>query len=133
MATNAYGINTRDKAYSSKSFAAATRDQWNMYLTQFGVPQENLLINYAMDPASVSNAVTEARQNVGQSFGQQQGIMQRQMRGFGIELNDEEKKVFERSTKLNQSLAEVNAGNQASSRVQDRQMGLLGAPVPNVG
>jgi len=133
MATNAFGIDYSTRGYAGKSFAAATREQWNMYLTQFGVPQENLLINYTLDPASVGNAVNEARQNVQQSFDMQPGIMQRQMRGLGIEMNDDEQKAFKRTSALNQSLAEVNAGNQAANRAQDRQMGLLGAPVPNVG
>ena len=132
MPINAYGISDRDKNYSSKSFAAASRDQWNMYLTQFGVPQENMLIEYTMNDANIGNAVADARQNVQQSFGQQQGIMQRQMRGLGVELNADEQKSFERTSKLNANLAEVNAGNMAGDRVRDRQMGLLGAPVPNV-
>ncbi len=133
MPINAYGIDTSSSKYASKTFAAATRDQWNMYLTQFGVPQENLLIEYAMNDASVSDAVGGARQNVREAYAQQPGIMNRQMRSLGVELNADEQKAATRSTALNSSLAEVNAGNMAADRVRDRQMGLLGAPMPNIG
>lgn len=128
---NAFGINPKSKTYASDSFAALTRDQWNTYLNTF-VPLENQIIEYASSPGTVSNAVAEARQDVSQSFAQQQGIQQRQLRSLGITLTPEEQQAADRSSALSKSLADVNAGNQTATRVRDRQQSLLGNPAPSI-
>jgi hypothetical protein len=116
---------------AARTFAALTRQQWDQYLSEF-VPLENKMISYAMDPATVGNAVTQARFDVGQSFDQQQAIQQRRLRGLGLTLDEDEQRAADRSTGLARSLAEVNAANMTTRRVTDRQQSLMGSPAPSI-
>ena len=128
---NAFGLNPRSKTYASDTYAALTREQWQNYLNNF-VPLENQLIEYAMSPDTVTNAVQSARQDVSQSFSQQRGIQQRQLRSLGVTLDQDEQKAVDRESALSKSLADVNAGNQVATRVRDRQQSLLGNPAPSI-
>jgi len=129
---NEFGINTKSKTYAAQTFAALTRDQWQTYLNTF-VPLENKLIQYAMDPGTVSSAVASARQDVAQSFDAQEGVQQRRLRSFGLEMSSEEQAAATRQTGLSKALADVNAANQTATRVKDRQSSLLGNPAPSLG
>lgn len=128
---NEFGIRRGSKNYASDTFAALTRDQWSTYLNTF-VPLENQMIDYATNPDTVATAVGTARQDVSQSFNQQRGIQQRQLRSLGVTLNPEEQQAADRSAALSKSLADVNAANQTSLRVRDRQQSLLGNPSPSI-
>lgn len=114
---------------ASRTYEALTRAQWDDYLRTF-VPAENDLISYAMDPAQLQQSADVARLGVQQSFEQQQGIDERRMRAQGVTLTPEEQAVRERKTGLNAALSEVNAGNLATRRTQDRQQSIMGNPVP---
>lgn len=126
---NAFGVNLGAKDYASRTFEALTRQQWDTYLSEF-VPLENQMIEYAMSDATVDDAVMQARFDVGRAFDQQQGIQERRLRGYGLQLNEDEQRAADRSTGLARSLADVNAANQVSQRVRDRQNSLLGNPSP---
>ena len=130
MATNLYGFSRGSKSYAGDTYAAMTRDQWNTYLSTF-VPIENQMIEYAMSPQTVQDAVTMARGNVDRAFDIQQGVTERRMRGLGLTLNADEQQAAERATGLSRALADVNAANQATTRTQARQRAVLGNPAPN--
>lgn len=119
------------KDYAAQTFAALTRQQWDDYLRNF-VPLENQIIEYATNPQTVQNAVTEARADVAGSFDVQQGINERRLRGLGLTLDADEQRASDRSLGLAKSLADVSAANITSGRVRDRQQSLLGNPAPNV-
>ncbi len=111
-------------------YADMSRKQWQDYLTTF-VPIENQLIQYAMDPETVTNAVANAREDVSAQFGARQGMLDRQMRGFGTTLDPEQKAASDREFGLQKSLADVSAVNTTTAMVKARQMGIMGGPAPN--
>lgn len=129
---NAFGVNLGAKDYASRTFEALTRQQWDTYLSEF-VPLENQMIEYAMSDATVDDAVMQARFDVGRAFDQQQGVQDRRLRGYGLQLNEDEQRAADRSTGLARSLADVNAANLTTQRVRDRQNSLLGNPAPAMG
>jgi hypothetical protein len=118
--------------YASDTYAAITRQQWNDYLTQIGVPQENKLIQYATDPTVVSNAMSEAGSDVNDAFDRQAGANQRRLSGLGLSLNPEEQAVSDRTTKLARSAADVQAQNNARDQTIDRQQSIIGNPSPRI-
>jgi hypothetical protein len=119
------------KDYAQQTFAALTRQQWDDYLRNF-VPLENIMIEYATNPQTVTDAVMQARTDVGMSFEAQQGMNERRMRGLGITLGEDEQRAVDRQQGLARSLADVTAANMTTERVRDRQQSLMGNPAPNV-
>jgi hypothetical protein len=112
------------------TYAAMTRSMWDTYITDF-MPYENKLIQYATDPAMVSDAMTKASGLVQQSFDAQQGATQRRLRGLGLTLNADEQQAADRSTALARSTADVNAQNVAGTQTRQRQQAILGNPAPS--
>lgn len=123
--------NPQAKDFAQQTFAALTRQQWDDYLRNY-VPLENMVIDYATNPQTVSDAVLNARTNVAQAFDTQQGISDRRLRGLGITLAPDEQRAVDRQTGLAKSLADVSAANLTTERVQQRQQSLLGQPAPNL-
>jgi len=124
--------NSGSTTSASDTYAAITRAQWNDYLTQIGVPQENKLIQYATDPTVVSNAMTEAGSDVNDAFDRQAGANQRRLSGLGLTLTPEEQAVSDRSTKLARSAADVQAQNSARDQTIARQQTIIGNPSPRI-
>lgn len=116
---------------AQRTFAALTRQQWDDYLANF-VPIENVLIDYATNPQTVSDAVMQARTDVAQSFEQQPAIQERRLRGLGLTLDADEQRAADRQMGLARSLADVNAANQVADRTRDRQRSLMGNPAPSI-
>lgn len=114
---------------ANDAFAAMTRQQWDDYLSVW-VPFENANIAYATDPATVDNAVKQARSDVAQSFDMQQGIQERRLRGLGVSLDADEQRANKRAMGLAEGLADVNAANVAQTRTRDRQRAVMGMPTP---
>lgn len=125
------GVNPNAKDYAQQTFAALTRQQWDDYLRNF-VPLENLLIDYATSPQVVTDAVSNARADVAQSFDTQQGVTERRLRGLGLQLTPDEQRAQDRQMVLAKSLADVSAANLTTERVRDRQRSLLGNPAPSI-
>jgi hypothetical protein len=117
---------------ASDTYAALTRAQWNDYLTQIGVPQENKLIKYATDPTVVSDAMTEAGADVNDAFDRQGAANQRRLSGLGLTLSPEEQVVSDRSSKLARSAADVQAQNSARDQTIARQQTIIGNPSPRI-
>lgn len=118
--------------FAQDTFAALTRAQWDEYLRNF-VPIENTLIRYATDDQAINDAVMNARTDVANAFDTQEGVQERRMRGLGIELRPDEQASIDRRNNLAESLADVTAANIAQDRTQQRQRGLMGMPMPQVG
>jgi hypothetical protein len=117
------------KTYASDTYAAMTRQQWSDYITTF-VPLENQIIQYASDPAVVSNAMAEASGDVTRSFKAQEASTERRLKGLGVTLSPEERASQQRSFGLSKSLADVQAQNMASELTTRRQQSVLGNPAP---
>lgn len=132
MATSFMYAQPGSNTFASDTYAALTRQQWDEYLRNF-VPIENTLIEYATSPQAVSDAVMNARTDVANAFDVQQGVQERRQRGLGITLRADEQAAAERGSNLAESLADVTAANMAQNRVQDRQRGLMGMPMPTAG
>lgn len=126
---NMYGVRQGSDNYASDTYAAMTRDQWNTYANIF-VPIENKLIEYATDPAVVTNAMATAGENVNDAFDAQGGQTQRRLKGYGLQLTGEEQASSDRQTGVARALADVNAQNNARDVTQARQQSILGNPVP---
>lgn len=117
---------------AQNAFANLTRQQWADYVTQF-VPYENKLIEYASDPATVSNAMNTASLNVNQAFDRQTDANSSRLQGLGLSLTPEEQAASTRSTGLARSLADVQAQNSARDAAMARQQSVIGNPAPRVG
>ena len=117
----------------SDQYAALTRQQWNEYLTVLGVPQENKLIDYATNPATVSNAMSEASSDVNQAFDRQADVSTRRLQGLGLTLTPEEQTASTRQTGLARSVADVGAQNRVRDQTIARQQSILGNPAPQIG
>ena len=120
-------------SYAQDTYARLTRENWYDYMNVLGVPQENKLLQYATDPTVVANAMTEASQDVNQSFDRQAGINSQRLAGLGLTLNDDEQAAATRSTGLARSLADVGAQNRVRDMTRARQQSLLGNPAPDIG
>jgi hypothetical protein len=128
-ASNIFGVSSGSKNYASDSYAAMTRQQWADYISTF-VPIENQLIDYAMNPQNVTNAMAEASRDVTSSFDAQAGSTARRLKGLGITLSPEEQAAQQRSFGLAKSLADVGAQNNARDLTVRRQQSVLGNPAP---
>lgn len=125
------GNDSGPSTYASDTFAALTREQWNSYITNF-VPYENKLIEYATDPAVVSNSMKEASSDVNSAFDNQAGATQRRLTGLGLTLDASEQQAMTRSTGLARSLADVNAQNTSRDATIARQQSIIGNPMPKL-
>lgn len=118
--------------FAAETYARLTRESWYTYMNELGVPQENQLLRYATDPAVVSNAMTEASQDVNQSFDRQTGITDQRIRSLGLSLDPDEQAASARSTGLARSLADVGAQNRTRDMVRARQQAIIGNPSPDI-
>ena len=126
---NAFGINQGSKTYASDTYAALTRQQWADYVSTF-VPIENQLIDYAMSPSTVGDAMAEASADVGAAYDAQQGATQRRLKGLGVSLDADQQAAQKRDFGLSKSLADVGAQNTAAALTRQRQSQILGNPAP---
>lgn len=126
---NAFSGAPDSSTYASDTLAAVTRQQWADYVSTF-IPIENSLIKYATDPAVVNDAMAEASQNVNQAFDAQAGATQRNLKGLGVTLSEDEQAAQTRSMGLARSLADVGTQNVARDITTQRQQSILGNPAP---
>jgi hypothetical protein len=126
---NIYGVNSGSKTYASDTYAALTRDEWANYVSTF-VPIENQLIKYATDPNTVTNAMSQASQDVSNAYTAQAGSTARHLSALGVSLTPEQQQAQTRSYGLSKSLADVGAQNIAGELTRQRQQSILGNPAP---
>jgi hypothetical protein len=124
-----FGGGAQQSNAAGMTYAALTRDQWNRYVQTF-VPVENQLISYATDATLPGQEMAKASTRVNSSYASQEGAMQRQLRGLGVELTPEEQAAKNRSFGLSKSLADVQAQNTARELTRNRQESILGNPAP---
>lgn len=125
VAQNWGGISAGD------AYANLSRETWSTYVNSF-MPYENKLIRFATDENAPGEAMQRASELVGQSFEQQQGATQRQLRGLGLTLDEDEQRSVDRSYGLAKSLADVTAQNNARDQTVARQQSVLGNPAPTL-
>jgi len=126
---NMFGVDRGSKTYAGDTYAALTRQQWADYVRTF-VPLENQLIDYAMDPGKVKEAMQQASTNVTQSFDAQQASTQRRLKGLGVTLSPDEQAAQQRSFGLSKALADVQAQNLTHDLIKRRQQSIIGNPAP---
>ena len=126
---NPYGIDPNAKDFAGQNYYALTRDLWAQWITNF-MPYENKLIEYASDPATVSESQAAASENVGMAFDAQRAATGRRLRGLGLTLDEDEQQAADRGYGIARSLADVTAQNVAGARARARQQGVLGNPMP---
>lgn len=114
-------------------YSSLTRRSWFDYMNTIGVPQENRLIDYATNPATVSNAMAEASSDVTGAFDRQSVNNQRRLSSLGLTLAPDEQAAVTRSEGLAKSLADVGAQNRARDQTVARQQSILGNPSPTMG
>jgi len=114
--------------YAADKFAQLTRDQWNQWVTQF-MPVENTLIDYATDVTKPGQMADKAIAGVQGAFAQNSRTSDLQMKTSGLNFTAEERAQVSRDRQLDQSLAEVQAGNSARGVTVDRQRSILGVPI----
>jgi hypothetical protein len=124
-----YGFSPGSKTYAADVYAALTRDQWQQYVSTF-IPIENKLIEYATNPAVVSNAMATASEGVSQAYAAQEAATTRRLKGLGVSLSPDEQRAQTRSFGLSKSLADVGAQNIARELTTQRQQQILGSPAP---
>ncbi len=113
--------------YVNDQYAAMTRQAWQDYVANF-VPYENKLIEYATDPNTVREAVSEARSDSTAAFDQAQLGTQQRLKGMGITLSADEQQAQTRQTGLARALTEVQAANTARDATLERQQSIVGIP-----
>lgn len=115
---------------ASDVFAALTRQQWQDYVAQF-IPFENDLIEYAMNPETVTKSIDRARAGVAASFKAQEGVNERRLRANQVTLSPDEQAAAGRRTDLARSLADVQSANIARDMTVQRQRAVMGSqPAP---
>lgn len=115
------------------AYAAMTRQGWYNYMNTIGVPQENKLIAYATDPATVTDAMSSASSDATSAFDNQAANTQRNLTSLGLSLSPDEKAASDRDTNVARSLADVGAQNTARDQTMARQQAILGNPAPTLG
>lgn len=120
-----FGSNTP----AGDSYAQLTRQAWETYVQNF-MPYENKLIRFATNRNAPAEAMQRASEIVGQSFEQQTGARDRQLRGLGLTLDQDEQRSVDRSYGMARSLADVTAQNNARDTTVARQQAVLGNPAP---
>lgn len=128
-----FGRDSTPDTSVSDQYAALTRSQWNDYLNVLGVPQENQLIDYATNPATVTNAMSAASQDSTNAFDHQSNITAQRLHGMGLTLSPEEQQAADRQTGLARAVADVGSQNRARDATIARQQSILGNPTPQIG
>lgn len=130
-----FGGKSQNDTAAGDAYAAMTRQSWYDYMNTLGVPQEQKLIEYATNPETVNNAMTEASSDVTGAFDRQQAATQRRLSGLGLTLNADEQAASDRSTNLARSLGDVGAQNRARDQTLARQQAIIsgGRTAPTLG
>lgn len=126
------GDDTQDTS-AEDQYAALTKQGWYNYMNTIGVPQENKLIDYATNPATVTNAMSTASTDATTAFDNQAANTQRTLTGLGLSLAPDEQAAATRDTANARSLADVGAQNSARDQTMARQQAILGNPAPTLG
>lgn len=106
-------------------YASLTKRSWFDYMNTIGVPQENKLIDYATNPDTVKNAMSDASSDATGAFDRQAVNNQRRLSSLGLTLAPDEQAAVDRSTGLAKSLADVGAQNSARDVTVARQQQIL--------
>jgi hypothetical protein len=115
----------------SAALGAITASQWSTYLQHF-VPEENQLIQYAMDPNLAGKNMQTAQNLQEQQNQQSTGIQTRQLQQFDTSLTPEQQAAAGKTKGIGDAMAKVTAANQAKDVTVANQMGIMGAPMTGI-
>ncbi len=123
---NTAGLNSQLPEFGSaaQTYADLTRSQWADYIRRF-VPVENRLISYALSPEVVEANMAAAGEYAEQAYAQAPQMMERQMRGFGLQLTPDQQQAYDRQMNVSKGLATTQAMNAARDASGDRQMKVI--------
>lgn len=116
---------------AAQQLGAISSAQWNDYMQTF-VPQENLLLQYAMDPNYAAKQMQTAQGLQQQANQQASGIQARQLAQYDTTLTPEQAAAAKKQTGITGALAEVQTANQAKDLAAQTQLGILGAPASGI-
>ena len=116
---------------ASQQLAAVTASEWGTYLQHF-VPEENQLIQYAMDPNKAGENMKLALGMQEQANTQAEGIQARRLAQEDVKLTPEQQAIAEKQRGISNATANVTAQNKAKDVTVANQMGILGAPMSGV-
>lgn len=116
---------------ASNLLAQLTRDQWAEYMNVYA-GYEDKLIEFATDPEQVTNAMSEASNDVNKAFSTVEGTNQRRLQSLGLTLDADQQASQTKQIGLAKTLADVQAQNFARDQTLAAQQAVLGNPAPNI-
>jgi hypothetical protein len=114
-----------------QALAAMSSSEWNTYM-QYFVPQENLALQYAMNPNQAQTNMTQAQGLQEQANTQAAGTGQRQLAQFDTQLTPAQQAEQTKQTGINNALSNVTAANAAKDITVQQQMGIMGTQATGI-
>ena len=112
---------------ASSQLGAISQDEWSTYLQHF-MPMENTLLQYAQNTQLPGQNMTAALGVQEQANSMAEGMQQRQLNQFDAQLNPEEAAAAKKARGISDTVANVQAANQAKDVTVANQMSIMGAP-----
>jgi len=103
----------------------------NMAAGDFNYYQNNIqplqqdLVNKALNPQTITNAVSQAETDVNQQFDKAPAAFQRQMAAQGVVPSAAQQQDFNKQQALNRGIATAGAANQARATAASQVSGIL--------
>tara|TARA_B100000780_G_scaffold204576_1_gene145323 strand:+ start:622 stop:1149 length:528 start_codon:yes stop_codon:yes gene_type:complete len=120
VTVNSLGISSDDSEYASKTRAAISRDQWEDYKARFQ-PYEDRLAAIYKNGGLLEGEAEKIPETVNQSFSTMRGIADRNLSRYGITPTADQAASRDRSSSLDQVLAQVDAQNNLMATADQRK------------
>ena len=119
---------------ASDMTARLTRAQWDDYKLRFQPIERQLMQETSyMNPGVVTEQVGSAVTRANRSFDVTRQNHIRGLGRYGITMDPEQQKVFDRLDNLNRSLAVSDAADRTRMMISDRNRAIALGGIPNVG
>ncbi|MDH5257870.1 MAG: hypothetical protein OEX07_07670 [Gammaproteobacteria bacterium] len=114
-----------DDHKASQINADLVRSEWEDYKTRFR-PKENELIGHVNNKAERAQAVTRARESVGQGFTNAKAQVNQNLGQYGMTMTGAQKKSSDRRMKLTEAASKAGASNTTRQFIRDRDLNIIG-------
>lgn len=118
------GASPGDDHSASDTLGQLTREQFADYLKRY-VPEENMLINYATSPKTITEAGEQAGSIAGAAFDQQPGMLRRRLSAYGVTPSADQMADISRQSGTQRALSVVDAENRSRDFAYEQQMTAL--------
>lgn len=113
--------------WADQTFAKVARDQWDDYKNRFRPVERQLLQDMTRGaPRQYVEAVGMARDANRSAFGQQPGMLDRDLGRMGLALGADQRQALDSQRQLDQTSNMVANANAARLGVDDRIMNIIG-------